>query len=101
MRPWIAPAAGGGPCFIEALTYRFVGHSRSDPGRYRKPGELDEWKLRDPLIVARTAISERFDDSGLEDVDASVEAEIEQIIARALEAPFPTPDPGAREFSDA
>jgi TPP-dependent pyruvate/acetoin dehydrogenase alpha subunit len=92
---------GGGPCFIEALTYRFVGHSRSDPGRYRKPGELDEWKLRDPLIVARTAISERFDDSGLEDVDASVEAEIEQIIARALEAPFPTPDPGAREFSDA
>jgi acetoin:2,6-dichlorophenolindophenol oxidoreductase subunit alpha len=32
--------AGRGPVFIEALTYRFVGHSRSDPAKYRKPGEL-------------------------------------------------------------
>ena len=35
---------GHGPQFIEALTYRFVGHSRSDPGKYRKPGELDAWR---------------------------------------------------------
>jgi acetoin:2,6-dichlorophenolindophenol oxidoreductase subunit alpha len=93
---------GGGPCFIEAMTYRFVGHSRSDPGRYRKPGELDEWRLRDPLTVARTAIGERFDGAEeLERVDGSVEEEIAQIIERALEAPFPVPDAAAREFSDA
>ena len=52
-RPSSAPARGGGPQFVESLTYRYVGHSRSDPGKYRKPGELDEWKARDPLLVAR------------------------------------------------
>src|SRR5689334_12224890 len=40
--------AGGGPEFVEARTYRFVGHSRSDPGRYRPEGELDRWRERDP-----------------------------------------------------
>ena len=66
---------GGGPQFIEALTYRFVGHSRSDPGRYRKPGELDEWKERDPLLVARAAIAERHGtgDEELDGVGAEVE----------------------------
>jgi TPP-dependent pyruvate/acetoin dehydrogenase alpha subunit len=87
--------AGEGPCFIEALTYRFVGHSRSDPGRYRKPGELDAWRERDPLIRAR----EFVDDP--EEVEKSVETEIAQLIENALAAPFPDPDPDAREFKDA
>ena len=43
---------GSGPQFVEAATYRFVGHSRSDPGKYRPEGELDRWKQRDPLAVA-------------------------------------------------
>lgn len=42
--------AGGGPAFIEAMTYRIAGHSTSDdPGRYRSPGEVEDWKNRDPL----------------------------------------------------
>ena len=41
--------AGGGPYFLEAITYRYVGHSRSDPGAYRPAGELDAWKERDPI----------------------------------------------------
>ena len=86
--------SGDGPCFIEALTYRFVGHSRSDPGRYRKPGELDEWRERDPLKRLRDSIE------GAEAVEASVEAEIEQLVENALAAPFPSPDPDAREFKD-
>jgi acetoin:2,6-dichlorophenolindophenol oxidoreductase subunit alpha len=85
---------GDGPCFIEALTYRFVGHSRSDPGRYRKPGELDEWRERDPLKGLRDSIE------GAEAVEASVEGEIEQLVENALAAPFPSPDPDAREFKD-
>ncbi len=44
--------SGNGPAFIEALTYRFVGHSRSDPGLYRPEGELDKWKTRDPILAA-------------------------------------------------
>ena len=86
--------SGDGPCFIEALTYRFVGHSRSDPGRYRKPGELDEWRERDPLKRLRDSIE------GAEAVEASVEGEIEQLVENALAAPFPSPDPDAREFKD-
>jgi TPP-dependent pyruvate/acetoin dehydrogenase alpha subunit len=93
--------SGDGPCFIEALTYRYVGHSRSDPGKYRKPGELDAWRERDPLIRARAVIEEQFEGSGaeLEEVADSVEAEIEQLIERGLAAPFPDPDPSAREFA--
>jgi acetoin:2,6-dichlorophenolindophenol oxidoreductase subunit alpha len=90
---------GDGPCFIEALTYRFVGHSRSDPGRYRKAGELDSWKERDPLIRARSALEEHVEGSELEQLEASVETEIEQIIENALAAPFPAPDASAREFA--
>jgi acetoin:2,6-dichlorophenolindophenol oxidoreductase subunit alpha len=84
---------GGGPQFIEARTYRFVGHSRSDPGKYRKPGELDAWKERDPLKLARATLAERFDatEDDLDAVDAAVEALIEEIVERGLAAPYPEP----------
>ncbi len=89
--------AGEGPQFIEALTYRHVGHSRSDPGAYRKPGELDEWLKRDPLKLARAGIIERYDadDATVDEVDESVEQQIQEMIAAALAAPFPTPGPVA------
>ena len=56
--------SGGGPEFVEAATYRFVGHSRSDPGKYRPEGELDRWRERDPLLVAAARLR---DDYGLDD----------------------------------
>ena len=40
---------GGGPTLIEASTYRYEGHSRSDPATYRPKGELEEWLARDPI----------------------------------------------------
>src|ERR1700683_2837571 len=49
---------GGGPSLIECLTYRHSGHSRADPGKYRPPGELEEWMKRDPLIVYRKRLKE-------------------------------------------
>jgi TPP-dependent pyruvate/acetoin dehydrogenase alpha subunit len=84
---------GGGPQFLEARTYRFVGHSRSDPGKYRKPGELDAWKERDPLKLTRATLAERFDatEDDLDAVDAGVEALIEEIVERGLAAPYPEP----------
>ncbi|HWV85092.1 MAG TPA: thiamine pyrophosphate-dependent dehydrogenase E1 component subunit alpha [Capillimicrobium sp.] len=93
--------AGEGPSFIEALTYRFVGHSRSDPGAYRKPGELDAWKERDPLKLARATLVERFgaEEAAIDRVDAEVEAQIETMIERGLAAPYPAPGP-VREFKD-
>ena len=93
--------AGEGPSFIEALTYRFVGHSRSDPGAYRKPGELDAGKERDPLKLARATLVERFgaEEAAIDRVDAEVEAQIETMIERGLAAPYPTPG-SVREFKD-
>jgi TPP-dependent pyruvate/acetoin dehydrogenase alpha subunit len=85
--------AGSGPVFIEALTYRFVGHSRSDPGRYRKDGELERWRERDPLTIGAERLREHFDVSADEvaDVDASVAKQFELIAECALAAPFPNP----------
>jgi TPP-dependent pyruvate/acetoin dehydrogenase alpha subunit len=93
--------AGDGPSFIEAMTYRFVGHSRSDPGVYRKPGELEAWKERDPLKNARATLKERFgaDDAVVDGVDEGVEALIATIVENGLAAPYPTPG-DAREFKD-
>ena len=45
--------AGDGPSLIECLTYRHSGHSRADPAKYRPEGELDRWKLRDPIKIYR------------------------------------------------
>jgi len=97
----VAARAGGGPVFVEALTYRFVGHSRSDPGAYRKPGELDEWKRRDPLIVGARTLRERFEvaPEAIEEIDSAVDADLEAIAERALAAPFPEPGTTAREFA--
>jgi TPP-dependent pyruvate/acetoin dehydrogenase alpha subunit len=84
--------AGNGPAFLETLTYRFVGHSRSDPATYRKPGELDEMRKRDPLLVAR----ERFgDEHDLDAVEEEVARQIDDVVERALAAPFPEPAPAA------
>src|SRR5882757_4631378 len=43
--------AGEGPTLIEAMTYRQLGHSRSDPGKYRPAGELESWLARDPITI--------------------------------------------------
>lgn len=44
--------SGQGPSLIEMKTYRYSGHSRSDPAIYRREGELDIWKARDPIDIA-------------------------------------------------
>ena len=91
---------GLGPAFLEALTYRFVGHSRSDPGAYRKRGELDTWRERDPLKVAGAILQERFNVSAdeLATIDAAVGAEMELASERALAAPYPEASGTYTEF---
>jgi TPP-dependent pyruvate/acetoin dehydrogenase alpha subunit len=95
--------AGGGPAFVQALTYRFVGHSRSDPGAYRPEGELDGWRERDPLTVARARLAGEWGVAAeaLDAVEADVAAELEAVQAAALAAPFPDPDAPVREFKEA
>lgn len=90
---------GRGPSFLETLTYRFVGHSRSDPGAYRKPGELDAMRERDPLVLERARLSRAGVDAvALDAVEARVAGRLEDVIGRARSAPFPDPGAVATEF---
>jgi TPP-dependent pyruvate/acetoin dehydrogenase alpha subunit len=92
--------AGNGPSFIEALTYRFVGHSRSDPGAYRPEGELDDWKGRDPIVVLRAQLqAEGVDAARLDELEQEQADELERMRERGLAAPFPTDLPTS-EFKD-
>jgi len=91
---------GNGPAFVEALTYRYVGHSRSDPGAYRPEGELDEWKARDPIVLLRRQLeAEGVDAARLDEVQQEIADELEQMRERGLAAPFPS-ELHAREFKD-
>ena len=48
--------AGGGPSPIECMTYRYSGHSRADPAKYRPAGELEDWQKRDPIRLYRSRL---------------------------------------------
>src|SRR5689334_10122040 len=50
--------SGGGPSLIECLTYRYSGHSRADPAKYRPEGELEKWKERDPIKIYRERLKQ-------------------------------------------
>jgi TPP-dependent pyruvate/acetoin dehydrogenase alpha subunit len=91
---------GKGPAFVEALTYRFVGHSRSDPGAYRPEGELDEWKTRDPIGILRVQLeAEGVEPARLNEVEQEVASELERMREQGLAAPFPS-ELTATEFKD-
>jgi len=91
---------GSGPAFVEAITYRFVGHSRSDPGAYRPEGELDEWKARDPIVLLRAQLeAEGVDAAQLDELERELAEELERMRERGLEAPFPG-ELTATEFND-
>jgi len=92
--------SGNGPAFLEALTYRFVGHSRSDPGAYRPDGELDRWRERDPLtVLAAQLVAEGVDDARLEGIRDEVADDLERMRADGLAADWPGPLT-PREFKD-
>jgi pyruvate dehydrogenase E1 component alpha subunit len=79
------------PTLVEVRTYRFRGHSMSDPAKYRTQAELEEHKKRDPLTRARTQLAERgFGEARIEAIEKSVEAEVADAIQFANESPEPT-----------
>ena len=82
--------AGGGPSLIECMTYRYSGHSRADPAKYRPEGELDRWKERDPIKIYR----ERLKQFGIgDDAIAKVDAEVKGVVDDATEKCKAAPTP--------
>jgi len=86
--------AGEGPTLIEAKTYRFRGHNRTDPGKYRPPDEVAHWRSRDPIELSGKELADAGvlsrDDQA--QVRADVQVEIDESAARAAQAPYPTLD---------
>jgi TPP-dependent pyruvate/acetoin dehydrogenase alpha subunit len=84
---------GEGPTFIEALTYRHLGHSKSDPGAYRPKDELARWMERDPIVLLRARLAGQHgtDEERLHTIEAEASERIERAIEAALDAPYPDP----------
>jgi pyruvate dehydrogenase E1 component alpha subunit len=86
--------AGEGPTFIDAHTYRFKGHSISDPAKYRLKEELDEAHRNDPILRYHTVLRERgwIDDATYDRVLEEVKHEVEESIDFAEESAPPSPE---------
>jgi TPP-dependent pyruvate/acetoin dehydrogenase alpha subunit len=83
---------GKGPTLIEAKTYRFMGHSRGDPGKYRGEVELSDWQSRDPIPLFRTYLVDHgVDRLTLDSLEESVDEGIDEAVKYALAAPHPDP----------
>ncbi|PRD51312.1 pyruvate dehydrogenase (acetyl-transferring) E1 component subunit alpha [Sphingobacterium gobiense] len=85
--------AGEGPTFLEIRTYRYKGHSMSDPAKYRTKEELEEYKGKDPLITTKAAIMENkyADEAWFKEVEAEVKKVIDEAVKFAEESPYPDP----------
>ena len=81
------------PIFIEARTYRYMGHSMSDPahGHYRTKAEIDEQKKRDPIATLQHQLLEKKEITP--DEVKKMEAEIQDIIQEAVEFAEKSPEP--------
>lgn len=90
--------SGEGPTLLEMKTYRYRGHSRSDPARYRPPGELEAWKARDPIDILGRRLAETGElaSEAQDRIRAEIQAEIDDAASRALAAPYPTLEEAAR-----
>lgn len=85
--------SGQGPTLIEMITYRFRGHSMSDPAKYRPAGELEEMKEKDPLDTTRERLAKAgFTPEQLAALDTKIAAQVEDAVAFAEQSPETTYD---------
>jgi pyruvate dehydrogenase E1 component alpha subunit len=83
--------SGGGPVFLEAMTYRFRGHSTSDSSAYRDEAEVDQWRARDPISTFRdqSLADGLLDEEGFAGIDERVDGVIEDAVRFAEESEEP------------
>ena len=84
---------GGGPTLLEFRTYRYKGHSMSDPAKYRTKEEVEQYKSMDPIEQVRKTILDNK--LATEDDLAAIDAKIKEIVAESVDfaekSPFPDP----------
>ena len=83
--------AGEGPTFLEMRTYRYRGHSMSDPAKYRTKDELEEYKAKDPIEQVREAIlKEKYaDEAWITEIEEKVKEIVDESVKFAEESPWP------------
>jgi TPP-dependent pyruvate/acetoin dehydrogenase alpha subunit len=93
--------AGGGPRFLQAVTYRFKGHVSVDPAAYRDPVEVARALESDPLSIARDALRALgVASAALDALDRAAKAEVDAALAQAEAAPWPTPATAYTDIQD-
>ena len=85
---------GGGPTLLEMKTYRYKGHSISDPQKYRTKEELEEYKGKDPIVeVLKVIYDNKFaTEEEIKAIDDRIDAMVEESVKFAEESPFPDND---------
>lgn len=83
---------GDGPTLLEFRTYRYKGHSMSDPAKYRTKEELESYKSKDPIEQVRaTILSNKFaTEADLEKIDKQIKEVVDASVKFAEESPYPT-----------
>ncbi|MNK13391.1 Acetoin:2,6-dichlorophenolindophenol oxidoreductase subunit alpha [compost metagenome] len=86
--------AGEGPTFLEMRTYRYRGHSMSDPAKYRTKEELEEYKAKDPIEQVREVIlKEKYaDEAWITEIEEKVKGIVDESVKFAEESPWPQPE---------
>src|ERR1041385_421295 len=79
------------PTLIEARTYRYMGHSMSDPGNYRTRAEIEKYQERDPIKLFSASLLEQkvVDQKRLDEIDKQIHEEVEDAVRFAEESPLP------------
>lgn len=81
---------GKGPAFIEAMTYRYRGHSMADPELYREKAEVQHWRRRDPIDrFKQELLAGDFPQEEIDAIEERVETEVDEAVRFAEESAFP------------
>lgn len=84
---------GDGPTLLEFRTYRYKGHSMSDPAKYRTKEEVEEYKNQDPIEQVRATILKKkiATEAELKEIDVKIKGQVKEAVDFAEQSPFPDP----------
>src|SRR6185436_14308720 len=84
---------GKGPTLLEMDTYRYKGHSMSDPAKYRTKEEVEEYKSKDPIdMVLKTILDNKFaSQADIDKIDQKIKEAVDDAVQFSEESPYPDP----------